>query len=179
MNKRKNLGKKLVTMLVSVGFFAVLITVLNLMALQAIRGKNNVLIEQFEQYEKAVEKSRAAEAITGVRSIKNAQEVYFLANGEYTNDLNNLDVQMTGGDGNYNGVARKESKNYSFAASTSIGALPNTIAYANRFPLSEKYGIAMVAGDDSLYCKFYSPAGEKICKTFGGTKLNDSVYKMP
>ena len=131
------------------------------------------------QYEKAVEKSRAAEAITGVRSIKNAQEVYFLANGEYTNDLNNLDVQMTGGDGNYNGVARKESKNYSFAASTSIGALPNTIAYANRFPLSEKYGIAMVAGDDSLYCKFYSPAGEKICKTFGGTKLNDSVYKMP
>ena len=131
------------------------------------------------QYEKAVEKSRAAEAITGVRSIKNAQEVYFFANGEYTNDLNNLDVQMTGGDGNYNGVARKESKNYSFAASTSIGALPNTIAYANRFPLSEKYGIAMVAGDDSLYCKFYSPAGEKICKTFGGTKLNDSVYKMP
>ena len=44
MKKRKNLGKKLVTMLVSVGFFAVLITVLNLMALQAIRGKNNVLI---------------------------------------------------------------------------------------------------------------------------------------
>jgi len=43
MKKRKNLGKKLVTMLVSVGFFAVLITVLNLMALQAIRGKNNVL----------------------------------------------------------------------------------------------------------------------------------------
>lgn len=131
------------------------------------------------QYEKAVEKSRAAEAITGVRSIKNAQEVYFLANGAYTNNLNDLDVQMTGGDGNYNGVARKESKNFSFAASTSIGALPNTIAYANRFPLSEKYGIAMVAGDDSLYCRFYSPAGEKICKTFGGTKLNDSVYKMP
>ena len=54
MKKRKNLGKKLVTMLVSVGFFAVLITVLNLMALQAIRGKNNVLIEQFEQYEEAM-----------------------------------------------------------------------------------------------------------------------------
>lgn len=48
MKKRKNLGKKLVTMLVSVGFLAVLITVFNLMALQAIREKNNVLIEQFE-----------------------------------------------------------------------------------------------------------------------------------
>lgn len=60
MKKRKNLGKKLVTMLVSVGFFAVLITVLNLMALQAIRGKNNVLIEQFEQYEEAVENNDTA-----------------------------------------------------------------------------------------------------------------------
>ena len=54
------MGKKLVTMLVSVGFFAVLITVLNLMALQAIRGKNNVLIEQFEQYEEAVENNDTA-----------------------------------------------------------------------------------------------------------------------
>ena len=60
MKKRKNLGKKLVTMLVSVGFFAVLITALNLMALQAIRGKNDVLIEQFEQYEEAVENNDTA-----------------------------------------------------------------------------------------------------------------------
>ena len=60
MKKRKNLGKKLVTMLVSVGIFAVLITVLNLMALQAIRGKNNVITEQFEQYEEAVENNDTA-----------------------------------------------------------------------------------------------------------------------
>ena len=60
MKKRKNLGKKLVTMLVSVGFFAVLITALNLMALQAIREKNNVLVEQFEQYEEAVENNDTA-----------------------------------------------------------------------------------------------------------------------
>lgn len=60
MKKRKNLGKKLITMLVSVGFFAVLITVFNLMALQAIREKNNVLIEQFEQYEEAVKNNDTA-----------------------------------------------------------------------------------------------------------------------
>ena len=47
-------------MLVSVGFFAVLITALNLMALQAIREKNNVLIEQFEQYEEAVKNNDTA-----------------------------------------------------------------------------------------------------------------------
>ena len=54
------MGKKLITMLVSVGFFAVLITVFNLMALQAIREKNNVLIEQFEQYEEAVKNNDTA-----------------------------------------------------------------------------------------------------------------------
>lgn len=52
MKKRKNLGKKLVTMLVSVGFFAVLITVFNLMALQAIREKNNVLINSLNNMKK-------------------------------------------------------------------------------------------------------------------------------
>lgn len=37
-----------------------MITVLNLMALQVIRGKNNVLVEQFEQYEEAVENNDTA-----------------------------------------------------------------------------------------------------------------------
>ena len=73
MKKRKNLGKKLVTMLVSVGFFAVLITALNLMALQAIRGKNNVLIEQFEQYEVEIvglSKEPKKTTITGVEMFR-------------------------------------------------------------------------------------------------------------
>lgn len=37
-----------------------MITVFNLMALQAIREKNNVLIEQFEQYEEAVKNNDTA-----------------------------------------------------------------------------------------------------------------------
>lgn len=46
------------------------------------------------QYEKAVKKSRAQEVMTLVRSIGQAQEAYFLANGTYTLCLNDLDVDV-------------------------------------------------------------------------------------
>lgn len=88
MKKRKNLGKKLVTMLVSVGFFAVLITVLNLMALQAIREKNNVLIEQFEQYEEAVKNNDTAVFETAKGEVEEAiRHSNYRINGSIIFDL--------------------------------------------------------------------------------------------
>ena len=88
MKKRKNLGKKLVTMLVSVGFFAVLITFLNLMALQAIRGKNNVLVEQFEQYEEAVENNDTAVFETAKGEVEEAiRHSNYRINGSIIFDL--------------------------------------------------------------------------------------------
>ena len=48
------------------------------------------------QYQKAVSKARATEAITLLKSITDAQEVYYLANGEYTNDIADLDVDISG-----------------------------------------------------------------------------------
>ena len=44
------------------------------------------------QYKKAVIKSRMAEALAMIQTIKQAQEAYFLAHGEYTNNLESLDV---------------------------------------------------------------------------------------
>ena len=82
------MGKKLVTMLVSVGFFAVLITVLNLMALQAIRGKNNVLIEQFEQYEEAVKNNDTAVFETAKGEVAEAiRHINYRINGSIIFDL--------------------------------------------------------------------------------------------
>lgn len=56
------------------------------------------------QYTRAVQKSRATEAYTNIKSLAKAQNVYYLANGAYTNDLNNLDIGMP------------EMKNFSFSA---------------------------------------------------------------
>ncbi|MBR3631797.1 MAG: prepilin-type N-terminal cleavage/methylation domain-containing protein [Elusimicrobiaceae bacterium] len=50
------------------------------------------------QYEKAVEKSKAAEAVTVLRAVSEAEEVYWLANGNFTDrfDLLDVDIAWTG-----------------------------------------------------------------------------------
>ncbi len=46
------------------------------------------------QYQKAVAKARTAEAVSVLKNLVNAEEVYYLANGEYTPDISKLDVEM-------------------------------------------------------------------------------------
>jgi prepilin-type N-terminal cleavage/methylation domain-containing protein len=50
------------------------------------------------QYQKAVEKSKAAQALTLLKTVGQAQEAYYLANGEYASSLDELpvDVSWTG-----------------------------------------------------------------------------------
>jgi type IV pilus assembly protein PilE len=48
------------------------------------------------QYQKAVEKSRAYSALNSVKALGQAEEVYKLVNGEYTTDMNKLDVSIYG-----------------------------------------------------------------------------------
>ena len=50
------------------------------------------------QYEKAVMKSRMSSLWPLLKSIKDAQEVYYMANGSYTDDLTKLDVSIPNGD---------------------------------------------------------------------------------
>ncbi len=49
------------------------------------------------QYNKAVAIARSSEAVTVLKTITDAQEVYYLANNEYTDDISNLDVQVSDG----------------------------------------------------------------------------------
>lgn len=44
------------------------------------------------KYELAVEKSRMTAAITMGRAVRDAEEVYYMANGSYTNDVEALDI---------------------------------------------------------------------------------------
>ena len=48
------------------------------------------------QYKVAVEKARMVEAITITQKVKEAQERYYLANGTYTNKVEDLDLSFPG-----------------------------------------------------------------------------------
>ncbi len=49
------------------------------------------------QYQVAVGKARYVELMTLANSIKNAQEVYYLAHGEYATSFDELDIEMPAG----------------------------------------------------------------------------------
>ena len=46
------------------------------------------------QYQRAVAKARFADILIRIKALADAQERYFLANGEYSNDYLDLDVQV-------------------------------------------------------------------------------------
>ena len=49
------------------------------------------------QYQKAVEKSRVTTLLSAMKTIADAQDAYYLANGEYSQDIDTLSVDMPAG----------------------------------------------------------------------------------
>ena len=65
------------------------------------------------QYEIAVEKSRAMEGVSLARSIALANQAYYLANGSWCDDINDLDLDFPGEDTTVTGAKSKNTKNFS------------------------------------------------------------------
>ena len=130
------------------------------------------------QYEKSVEKARAAEAMLMVRSIAEANRRYFLANSEYTYDLSNLDIEIPGENSSYGDMARKSTKFFMYGARANSSAdLSGTIAIANRLPRDTFYSLRIFAGRSGVYCRGYSDKGEELCLALSGSnKKEDGLY---
>ena len=123
------------------------------------------------QYEKTVERARAAEAMQMVSSIAKANEVYKLTNGSYTTDISLLDIQVPGTDTAYNGWPRKETKLFQYG---SIGqGYPNSIANANRLPFQSRYSIVALS-DGRLLCYYYNAKNKEFCRSLSSGKAYDS-----
>ena len=75
------------------------------------------------QYQKAVARAHAVDAVTNLKAITDAQEVYYLANGEYTDNLEDLDVSVNA-DGTYFTYACTNSRVYTCKASPKRAGYP-------------------------------------------------------
>jgi len=86
------------------------------------------------QYQKAVEKTRMVEAISILRSIANANQAYYMANGQYAgiSDLDALDIEIPGTVDTSWGGQRIRTKDFIYSP-TGAGAV-GYIALAQRTP---------------------------------------------
>ena len=133
------------------------------------------------QYTKTVEKARFAEAVMAVEEIARAQEIYKMANGNYTRDINELDISYGGADTTYGGsIAAKEGKYFVFTASNSIGdqdmkalATRKSGTWTGGFPT--KYSLFILVGGRRL-CTLYAGATDQeaaLCKEWSGGFITD------
>ncbi|MGB2579750.1 type IV pilus assembly protein PilE [Elusimicrobium simillimum] len=70
------------------------------------------------QYTRAVDKSRLAEAQTNLRSLSNAQEIYYMTHAAYTT-LEELDIEIPVSQNYTYGIS--DNKNFIFAVSSKNG----------------------------------------------------------
>jgi len=120
------------------------------------------------QYEKAVEKSRAAEGITLSRAIWQAQEAFYLANGQYASDVSELDINIPGEDVLEGGTPSKKGKNFVCRAVNAGATAASAFALAVCRRNGKPYAILYYKGSAVMSCYADNAEGERLCKTLTG-----------
>ena len=120
------------------------------------------------QYRKAVEKARMTEAVIAVEKIAQANQLYKLANGTFTRNINDLGIDFSGAtDGAYGSLPGKHTPYFIMAASNESGQ-QGYIAIVQRKPYGSKYYLTVnLAGKKS--CSAYDAASDyekQLCQEF-------------
>ena len=120
------------------------------------------------QYQLAVDKSRMTQAFMWAKSIRDAEQAYYLANGEFTENLEELDVSFPG--------CTKQHDGYYICAddfAISLSAkIPSVYVYlpSNWLPAETGAAVEYNLSDTSLrLCYANSQRFQKVCKSLGGT----------
>lgn len=108
------------------------------------------------QYQYAVEKSRAAEALSILQTIAQAQETYYLANGKYASSFDELDID----------ISPSNHFNYSLEVSSSVARRKN-----GKYLLAVRYNMRLYPTDAQWICgvhnSTYLEYAKEICKRIG------------
>ena len=132
------------------------------------------------QYQKTVLKSRVAQVIPIVRAVAQAQEVYFLANGEYATSVDELGIDFTCPNGwtcimgkNIWAGNPNEPANKIEAYRTDTGALGVNYYYGE---VATNYNLSAI--EKKLYCwaKTNDAQAVNVCKSFGPALKVDSSF---
>ncbi len=117
------------------------------------------------QYQVAVEKARAVEAITQIRALMNAQEAYRLATGGYSETFDKLDFSFEGTLNNNKTVFSQKNWTVSLVNISQ----PIVYAWRNKEAKKGRYFIQGWLSNGQIYCTAYleDTVSTRVCKTFG------------
>lgn len=128
------------------------------------------------QYQIAVAKSRFSSVMPMVRALKDAQESYYLVNGQYTDDLRKLELSF---DYTNNGNSNIAGGWVSFDNGTYLDSLPNGPSDFNRASIHAGIGkrdsyivlyemyLNHSATPGRVTCTGYNDIGNKVCASLG------------
>ncbi|WP_432634444.1 type IV pilin protein [Candidatus Avelusimicrobium sp.] len=138
------------------------------------------------QYEKAVKKARLTKVIPLVKTLANAEEVFYMSNGYYTGNVSELDVDMPAG-GTFAGQNTDDGY-LRFPDGTVVDLLSGT----GHQGISNPGNLMVVAyfQDGLRYIQYLEHSSrpnmrvcqgnEAVCKSMGGTQIaGSSQYQLP
>ena len=121
------------------------------------------------QYEKAVEKSRAVEGIILAREIAQAQEVFRLANGDYTDNILELDIGFPGEDVTVGNRPSKDTKY--FSCRSAANGHDSSLAVCRRHGKSAGVEFIKSSGTQKAYCFADDATGAAWCRLVTGKDI--------
>ena len=124
------------------------------------------------QYRKAVDKSRYSQMISTARSIENAQEAFYLANGRYSTDFDELDLEITGEP--YEGRLRVQDAVFGLEAAYTSSIYYDGDDRVASFTLYHRFSSDNFR-KGQIRCVTYvgqKKRGQAICESIGGQLVN-------
>ena len=112
------------------------------------------------QYNKAVAKTRAAEVWTLTKSFYDAQKVYYMANGQYTDDLTNLDIELPANPSFFDNINAGTEKAYTLRLDGEDGS--PSLSFGKIKGLSGMELSAFVGSGQQI---LFDCVGHKYCKS--------------
>ena len=126
------------------------------------------------QYQLAVAKARFTELITMARSIKNAQEIYYMANGTYATDMDELDISFPPLE-NRQYINLQNGGNR--VAVMDLGKLCNNYEIYYENAGGERPGKAFCRVATQATCNY--ELGELLCRSLGWEQVTDYKWQEP
>lgn len=129
------------------------------------------------QYQVAVAKSRLSAVMSQTKTLKQAAEAYYMANGSYPNDtMDEMDVSIPNCENIGGGICQTGSYVFDLLSHGYVDAWMDVAGYTlNGEELVNSYHLFLDHSDkpDTAYCgaRTDNETAQKVCKSLGGTRV--------